>query len=78
MSVNLKGTGQEEDVRLSQSSVSIFSFVILAMTQCGVILLYRGDLVQASYLEGGEQQLGNRHPSVSKQPNFALSFKDDL
>ncbi|XP_075896846.1 centrosomal protein of 192 kDa isoform X3 [Nelusetta ayraudi] len=38
----------------------------------------RGDLVQASYLEGGEQQLGNRHPSVSKQSNFALSFKDDL
>lgn len=51
---------------------------MLAMTQCGVILLYRGDLVEASYLEGGEQQLANRHPSVSKQPNFALSFKDDL
>lgn len=58
--------------------VSIFSFVILAMTQCGVILLYRGDLVEASYLEGGEQQLVNRHPSVNKQPNFSLSFKDDL
>lgn len=68
----------KRDVGLSQNSVSIFSFVILAVTQCCVVLLYRGDLVEASYLEGGEQQLDNRHSSVSKQPNFALSFKDDL
>lgn len=69
---------QKEEVGLGWDLISIFSFVILAMTQCGVILLYRGDLVEASYLEGGEQPLVNRHPSVSKQPNFSLSFKDDL
>lgn len=78
LSGNLKVTVQKEDVGLGQNLVSIFSFIILAMTQCGMILLYRGGLVEASYLEGGEQQLANRYPSVNKQPNFSLSFKDDL
>ncbi|XP_008290130.1 centrosomal protein of 192 kDa isoform X2 [Stegastes partitus] len=38
----------------------------------------RGDLVEASYLEGRELQPTNPQLSVGEQPKFALSFKDDL
>ncbi|KAM9353963.1 centrosomal protein of 192 kDa [Symphorus nematophorus] len=38
----------------------------------------RGDLVEASYLEGRELQQANPQSSVGEQPKFALSFKDDL
>nr|XP_046255451.1 centrosomal protein of 192 kDa [Scatophagus argus]XP_046255452.1 centrosomal protein of 192 kDa [Scatophagus argus] len=38
----------------------------------------RGDNVEASYLEGREQQPANAQSSVGGQRNFALSFKDDL
>ncbi|XP_042345281.1 centrosomal protein of 192 kDa [Plectropomus leopardus] len=38
----------------------------------------RGDPVEASYLEGRELQQANTQSSAREQPNFALSFKDDL
>lgn len=43
-----------------------------------MLLLYRGDPVEISYLEGREQQLVKSQSSVGEEPNFALSFKDDL
>lgn len=41
---------------------------------CFVLLFYRGDPVEASYLEGREVA----SLQSAEQPNFALSLKDDL
>ncbi|KAM9309577.1 centrosomal protein of 192 kDa [Pholidichthys leucotaenia] len=38
----------------------------------------RGDVVEASYLEGRELQRAKSQSSVGQQTKFALSFKDDL
>ena len=43
-----------------------------------MLLLHRGDTVEASYLEARKQQVVNSQSAVGEQPNFALSFKDDL
>lgn len=61
----VKVTGRAESQRLWSTNCDTEVF-----SSANVLLLYRGDPVETSYLEGRD--------TVGEEPNFALSFKDDM